>query len=86
MNFLRFGVPLRTCCGGGDAGLDLFLRSRDSRRARFLARAFWGGVEWADPLGVFNNFQLLCGQPEGTSAFSAVGLVIERASLASDTP
>ena len=46
VNFLRFGVVHRTCCGGGDAGLGQFLRPRDSRHARFLARASlgWCGV------------------------------------------
>ena len=46
----------------------------------------WGGVEWADPLRVFSNFRLFSGQPEGTSAFSAVELAIKRTSPASDTP
>ena len=46
VHFLRFGVPPWTYSGGGDAGLGLFRRSRDLRRARFLARASlgWCGV------------------------------------------
>jgi len=65
----------------------VFFCGHGTRAARvFSCVLFWGGAEWADPLRVLSNFRLFCGQPEGTSAPSAVELAIKSTRPASDTP
>ena len=76
MNFLRFGCPPGPAAAAETRGW-VYFYDHVTRAARVFSRVLlWGGVEWADPLRVLSNFRLFCGQPEGTSALSAVERVI----------